>query len=111
MFYSRLLTICRPRTRPQRDLVFFPGAHFPNGASAVFGIGTSLDDLVQQSWVSLEGDLAFSVAFFDGTQPISPVPEPGITGLVAAAGLIGLLVKRRIRSSRPTERGALSGPR
>jgi hypothetical protein len=76
---------------------FFPGTHLPNGASAVLGGGTSLADLAQQSWTSLEGDLAFSVAFFDSTTPITPVPEPEVTGFVAAAGLIGLLVNRRIR--------------
>lgn len=74
---------------------FHPGVHLPTG-NAVFGTGTSLAHLAQQSWTAVEGDLAFSVAFFDGTPPFSAVPEPAVTGSVAAAALIGLLISRHI---------------
>lgn len=75
---------------------FFPGAHFPDG-SAVLGWGSSLGDLTERSWTSLDGDLAFSVAFFDRTTPFTPVPEPSLMGEVAAVGLFGLLMNRVLR--------------
>jgi len=47
----------------------------------------------------LEGDLAFSVDYFDRGS-LTPVPESDMIGIVAAVGLVGLLVHRRFRHQR-----------
>lgn len=56
------------------------------------------DGIPNGSFIGLDGDMSYAGGDFTGFAPIVPVPEPGVTGLLGGALLLGLATRRRRRA-------------